>query len=191
MGTTYVEAIYGGHGQLRGLDVERGVPGGQRARDHLGPHLVAEPVHLRHLGDLHRHRLGITGTPGGTVTFYSCTTTACSTKTSLGDGDAQVGQGHLLDLGAPGGHNLRRGRLHGASGNYGGSTVQRGEPGGQRARDHLGPHLVAQPVELRLLGHLHRHCVGSARSGTPAGTVTFYSCTTNTCRARPRSARGL
>ena len=26
------------------------------------------------------------GTPGGTVTFYSCTTSACTTKTSLGTG---------------------------------------------------------------------------------------------------------
>ena len=35
------------------------------------------------------------GTPSGTVTFYSCTTSACSTKTSLGTGTLDLGQGHL------------------------------------------------------------------------------------------------
>ena len=76
------------------------------------------------------------GTPGGSVTFYSCTTTTCGTKTSLGTGTLSLGQGHLRHLEPPGGHHLRRGRLLGL-GQLLGFDLQRRGPGGQRPLDHL------------------------------------------------------
>ena len=100
------------------------------------------------------------GTPAGTVTFYSCTTNTCSTKTSLGTGTLNSSGKATLATSTPaGGHHLRRGGLRGL-GQLLRLDVERGEPGGQRALDHLGPHLVGQPLDLRLLGHLHRHRVG-------------------------------
>ena len=43
-----------------------------------------------------------------------------------------------------------------ATGNYLGSTSNIVAQG-VNALDHLGPHQLAQPVELRLLGNLQRH----------------------------------
>ncbi len=126
------------------------------------------------------------GTPSGTVTFYSCTTNTCGTKTSLGTGTLSLGQGHLLDLGPPGGHHLRRG-LYGASGNYGGSTsnwwprwsTRSGPP---RSSPSPNPSTYGSSVTFT--------DTVSASSGTPGGTVTFYSCTTNTCGTKTSLGTG-
>ena len=94
------------------------------------------------------------GTPGGTVTFYSCTTSAARTKTSLGTGTLNSSARPPYSTSSlPGGHHLRRGDLRGL-GQLRRLDVERGDPGGQRGLDHLGLHLVAQPVDLRHLGHL-------------------------------------
>ncbi len=42
------------------------------------------------------------GAPGGTVTFYSCTTNTCGTKTSLGTGTLSSGKATLTTSGLPG-----------------------------------------------------------------------------------------
>ena len=93
------------------------------------------------------------------MTFYSCTTSACSTRTSLGTGTLSSGKATYVHLGAARRHHLRRGDLW-RLGELLGLDVERGDPGGQRALDHLEPHLVAQPLDLRHLGHLHRHRLG-------------------------------
>ena len=146
-----------GLGQLRRFDLQRGVPGGQRARHR--PRVLTSSPNPSSYGSSVTFTDTVSassGTPGGTVTFYSCTTNACGTKTSLGTGTPQLGQGHLGHLEPAGGHHLRRGGLRGL-GQLQRLHLERRGPGGQRPRDHLGPHLVAQPVGLRLLGDLHRH----------------------------------
>ncbi len=54
-----------------------------------------------------------TGTPTGTVSFYSCTTSACGTKTLLGTGTLSGGQATYATSTLPVGTDLRRGRLRG------------------------------------------------------------------------------
>ena len=62
------------------------------------------------------------GTPTGTVTFYSCTTSACSTKTSLGTGTLNSsGKATYSTSSLPVGTTYVE-AIYGASGNYGGST---------------------------------------------------------------------
>ena len=119
------------------------------------------------------------GTPGGTVTFYSCTTSACSTKTSLGTGTLNSsGKATYSTSSLPVGTTYVE-AVYGASGNYAGSTSN----------------VVAQVVNALattsvLTSSPNPSTYGtsvtftdtvSASSGTPAGTVTFYSCTTSAC----------
>ena len=100
------------------------------------------------------------GTPGGTVTFYNCTTSACRHQDLARDRDAQqLGQGHLSTSTLPVGTTYVE-AIYGGLGELRRLDVERGGPGGQHARDDLGPHLVGQPVDLRLLGDLHRHRLG-------------------------------
>jgi len=61
------------------------------------------------------------GTPGGTVTFYSCTTNTCGTKTSLGTGTLASGKATYSTSSLPVGTTYVE-AVYGASGNYGGST---------------------------------------------------------------------
>ena len=275
-------------GQLRRLDLQRGDPGGQRARDYLGPDLLAQPVVLRLLGHLHRHGLGLLGHARRHGDLLQLHHLACSTKTSLGTGTLSSGKATYSTSSLPVGTTYVE-AVYGASGNYGGSTSNVVSQVVNALVHHLGPHQLAQPVELRLLGHLHRHGLGllghgerhgdllqlhhvgvhlddlardrdpelgqghlvhldaarghhlrrgglrasgnyggstsnvvsqvvnalstttaltsssnpstygtsvtftaavSASSGTPGGTVTFYSCTTSACGPRPRSGPG-
>ena len=81
--------------------------------------------------------------------------------------------------------------IYGASGNYGGSTSNVVTQVVKSLATHLDVLTqLAQPVELRHLGRLSPTPV-SASSGTPTGSVTFYSCTTTHVLApRPRSGPG-
>ena len=148
-----------GLGQLLGLHFERGDPGGQRARDHVCPHLLAQPVERGHLGWLHRHRLGLFGHAGGQRDLLQLHHQRLHDQDFARDPDPLGRQGHLLDDEPAGWHHLRRGRLRGL-GQLLGLHFERGDPGGQRARDHVCPHLLAQPVERGHLGWLHRHRLG-------------------------------
>ena len=61
------------------------------------------------------------GTPGGTVTVYRCTTNSCSTKTSLGTETLSGGNATYSTSALPGGTTYVE-AIYGASGNYLGST---------------------------------------------------------------------
>ena len=90
------------------------LPGGQLPDHchHLEPHQHAQPVDLRLLGELHRHRLGLVGHArrhGDLLQLHHLG--LHDQDRSRGLGDAQRRQGHLLDLQPGGGHQLRRGPL--------------------------------------------------------------------------------
>ncbi len=63
-------------------------------------------------------------------------------------------------------------------------------PGGHPTTigDHLEPDLVAQPLDAG--SSVTFTATVSSGSGTPTGSVTFYSCTTSACAPRRRSAPG-
>ena len=61
------------------------------------------------------------GTPSGTVTFYSCTTSACTTKTSLGTETLSAGKATYSTTSLPVGTSYVE-AIYGASGNDAGST---------------------------------------------------------------------
>jgi hypothetical protein len=121
-----------------------------------------------------------TGTPGGTVTFYNCgTSSTCSgTPTSLGTETLSGGKATYSTSSLPVGTTYVE-AVYGASGNYGGSTSN----------------VVTQVVNALsttsvLTSSPNPSSYGtsvtfsdtvSAASGTPGGSVTFYSCTSNTC----------
>ena len=99
------------------------------------------------------------GTPGGTVTFYSCTTSACSTKTSLGTETLAAGKATFSTSSLPVGTTYVE-AIYGASGNYTGSTSNVVTQVVNALGTNSVPHLLAQPLELRLFGRLHRHRLG-------------------------------
>ena len=159
MGTTYVEAVYGASGNYGGstsnvvTQVVNALSTTSVLTSSPNPSSYGSSVTFTDTVS------ASSGTPSGTVTFYSCTTSACSTKTSLGTETLGSGKATYSTSSLPGGHHLRRSGLR-RLGQLRRLDVQRGDPGGQRALDHLGPHPLAQPVELRDLGHLHRHRLG-------------------------------
>ena len=159
MGTTYVEAVYGASGNYA-TSTSNVVT---QVVNTLGTTSVltssSNPSTYGSLVTFTDTVSASSGTPSGTVTFYSCTTSGCSTKTSLGTGTLSSGKATYSTSTLPVGTTYVE-AVYGASGNYGHLDLECGDPGGQRARDHLGPDLVVQPVHLRLFGHLHRHGVG-------------------------------
>ena len=177
-----------GLGQLHGLDLQCGLPGGQCAGDHLGPHLVAQSLDLWLLGYLHRHRVGDSGTPAGTVTFYSCTTNTCSTKTSLGTGTLNSsGKATYSTSALPVGTTYVE-AIYGASGNYLGSTSNVVS----QVVNALSTSsvLTSSPNPSSYGSSVTFTDTVSASSGTPGGSVTFYSCTSNTCSTKTSLGTG-
>ena len=182
VGTDYIEAVYGGSGtNLSGSTsnvVTQTVNSGTISTTSVltssaNPSAYGSSVTVTDTVS------ACSGTPAGTVTFYSCTTSACSTKTSLGTGTLNSsGKATLATSTLPVGTTYVE-AIYGASGNYGGSTSN----------------VVAQVVSALstssvLTSSANPSAYGSsvtvtdtvsASSGTPAGTVTFYSCTTSAC----------
>ena len=127
------------------------------------------------------------GTPSGSVTFYSCTSNTCGTKTSLGTQSLASGKATLTTSALPVGTTYIE-AIYAASGNYGGSTSN----------------VVAQVVNALsttsvLTATPNPSSFGSsvtftdkvsATSGTPGGSVTFYSCTTNACSTKTSLGTG-
>jgi hypothetical protein len=111
------------------------------------------------------------GTPGGTVTFYSCTTSACSTKTSFGTGTLNSsGKATYSTSSLPAGTTYVE-AVYGASGNYGGSTSNVVSQKVNKAATSLvltassNPSHFGQAITL----------IAQTTPGTgPTGTVSFY-----------------
>ena len=127
------------------------------------------------------------GTPTGTVTFYSCTTSACSSKTSLGTATLSSGKTTYSTSTLPVGTSYVE-AVYAGSGNDGTSTsnVVTQTVNALSTTSSLTSSL--EPLHVWGLGHLHRHGVGV--SGTPSGTVTFYSCTTSACSSKTSLGTG-
>ena len=182
-GTTYVEAVYSASGNYLGstsnvvAQVVNALGTTSSLTSSANPSTYGSSVTFTDTVS------ASTGTPAGTVTFYSCTTNTCTTKTSLGTGTLNSsGKATYSTSSLPAGTTYVE-AVYSASGNYLRLHLQCGVPGGQRARDHLEPHLVGQPLDLRLLGHLHRHGLGLF--GHPGGhgdllQLHHHTCTTKT-----------
>ena len=123
--------------------------------------------------------------PTGTVTFYSCTTAACTSTTQLGTGPVQSNGQATYDTSSlsVGGHYIEA--VYGGSGtNLTGSTssvmtqtVTSGSISTSSAlASSLNPSSYGTSVSFT--------DKVSAGSGTPGGTVSFYSCNTNTCSTK-------
>jgi hypothetical protein len=129
-----------------------------------------------------------TGTPSGSVTFYSCTTNACSTKTSLGTGTLASGRATYSMTSLPVGTTYVE-AAYGASGNYGGSTSN----AVTQVVNALSTtsSLTSSPNPSTYNTSVIFTDTVSAGSGTPSGTVTFYSCTTSACGSMTQLGTGI
>ena len=148
VGTTYVEAIYGASGNYGGSSSD---PALAQVVNPLGttsvltsspnPSIYGTSISFSDTVS------ASTGTPSGTVTFYSCTTNTCSSKTPLGIETLSGGKATYSTSSLPVGTTYVE-AIYGASGNYGGSILgPAAGPGGQ----HPSPQRVCQ----RWLRHPH------------------------------------
>ena len=115
------------------------------------------------------------------MTFYSCTTNACTTKTSLGTQTLSGGKATYSTTSLPVGTTYVE-AVYGASGNYSGSTSNVVT----QVVNALGTTsvLTSSPSPSSVGTSVGFTDTVSASSGTPAGSVTFYSCTTNACTTK-------
>ena len=129
------------------------------------------------------------GVPAGTVTFFSCPTNTCGTKTSLGTGTLSSGKATLATSSLPVGTTYVE-AVYAGAGSDGGSTsnviaqvVKAVSISTSTAlTSSVNPSNVGQPVTFT--------ATVSSGSGKPSGSVTFYSCTTNTCGTRTSLGTG-
>ena len=151
--------------------------------------VLAQPLDLRLLGDLHRHGhrlLGHADRLGDLLQLRLLVELQLQEPLRLGR-DAQLGQGHLRHSSLPVGTTYVE-AIYGGSGTYASSTSN----------------IVAQVVNALgttsvLTSSPNPSTYGtsvtftdtvSASTGTPSGTVTFYSCgTSSNCSSKSPSAR--
>ncbi len=121
MGTTYVEAVYGASGNYAGstsnvvTQVVNALGTTSVLTSSPNPSSYGTSVTFSDTVS------ASSGTPAGTVTFYSCTTNSCGTKTSLGTETLASGKATYSTTSLPVGTTYVE-AAYGASGNYGGST---------------------------------------------------------------------
>ncbi len=120
--------------------------------------------------------------PTGTVTFYSCTSNTCGSTTSLGTGSVgSNGQATLSTSSLPVGTDYIEAVYGGSGSNLTGSTsnvVTQTVTSGSLGTSSV---LTPSPNPSSYGTSVTFTDTVSASSGTPTGTVTFYSCTTNAC----------
>ena len=146
-----------------------------------------EHLDLWDLGHLHGHRDRDERQPvptpgslaGGTVTFYSCTTVACASTTQLGTGTVGSNSQATFATSTPARRDrLRRGCLRRVGTNLTGSTsnvVTQTVTSGSISTTSV---LTSSANPSTYGSSVTFTDTVSASSGTPGGTVTFYSCTT-------------
>jgi len=129
------------------------------------------------------------GTPTGSVTFYSCTTSACTTKTSLGTGTLSSGKTTLSTSTLPVGTTYVE-AVYAGSGNYLTSTSI-------VVSQVVNPTTITTSSSLTSSPNpsIHGNSVTftdtvSSGTGTPTGSVTFYSCTTSACSSKTSLGTG-
>ncbi len=129
-----------------------------------------------------------TGAPTGTVTFYSCTTSSCGTKTLLGTGSlGSNGQATYTTSSLPVGTTYVE-AVYGASGNYLGSTS--GVVSQVVNAASTTTSLTSSPNPSTYGASVTFTATVSSTAGTPTGTVTFYTCTTSACGTKTSLGTG-
>ena len=129
-----------------------------------------------------------TGTPTGTVSFYSCTTSSCGTKTLLGTGSlGSNGQATYTTSSLPVGTTYVE-AVYGASGNYLGSTS--GVVSQVVNAASTTTSLTSAPNPSTYGASVTFTATVSSSSGTASGTVTFYRCTTSSCGTKTTLGTG-
>ena len=112
------------------------------------------------------------------MTFYSCTTSACSTKTSLGTGTLSSGKATFSTSALPVGTTYVE-AVYAASGNYLGSTsnvvTQTVNALSTTSSLTSSPNPSVYGTSVTFTDTV------SASSGTPSGTVSFYGCSVSGC----------
>ena len=178
VGTTYVEAVYGASGNYGGstsnvvAQVVNGASTSTALTSSPNPSTYGQSVLFTAMVSS-----GV-GMPTGTVTFYSCTTSACSTKTSLGTGTLVSGKATYSMTSFSAGTTYVE-AVYGASGNYGGSTsnvvaqVVNGASTSTALTSSPNPSTYGQSVLFT--------ATVSSTAGTPTGTVSFYGCSASGC----------
>ena len=187
VGTTYVEAVYGASGDYGGStsNVVSQVVNTLSTTSVLTS--APNPSTYGSLVTFTDTVSASSGTPSGTVTFYSCTTSACSTKTSLGTGTLSSGKATYSTSTLPVGTTYVE-AVYGASGNYGGSTSN---VVSQVVNTLSSTSVLTSAPNPSTYGSLVTFTdTVSASSGTPSGTVTFYSCTTSACSTKTSLGTG-
>ena len=128
---------------------------------------------------------------GATVTFYSCPTAACASTTQLGTGSvASNGQATYATSTLPVGTDYSKAVYGGSGTNLTGSTsnvVTQTVTQGTLSTTSV---LTSAPNPSSYGSSVTFTDTVSASSGTPGGTVTFYSCTTNTCSTKTSLGTG-
>ena len=132
---------------------------------------------------------GSSGTPAGTVTFYSCPTNTCSTKTSLGTGTLSSGKATLATSSLPVGTTYVE-AVYGGSGNDGGSTSNVVAQVVKSVSISTSTALTSSPNPSNFGQSVTFTATVTSGSGTPAGSVTFYSCPTNACSTKTSLGTG-
>ena len=129
------------------------------------------------------------GTPSGSVTFYSCTTSACSSKTSIGAGSLSSGKATLSTSTLPIGTTSVE-AVYAGSGAYLTSTSN-------VMAQVVNPSTIPTTSSLTSAPNPSTHGSAvtfadtvSSGSGTPSGSVTFYSCTTSACSSKTSIGNG-
>ena len=127
----------------------------------------------------------------GTVTFYSCPTAACASTTQLGTGTVgSNSQATYATSTLPGGTNYIEAVYGGSGTDFTSSTsnvVTQTVNSGTVSTTSV---LTSSPNPSSYGTSVSFTDAVSASSGTPAGTVTFYSCTTNTCGTKTSLVNG-
>jgi hypothetical protein len=181
VGTTYIEAVYGGSSTYSG---STSTALGQVVKAIVSSTSLTSSPNPSNLGQSVTFTATVSvasGTPGGTVTFYSCTNSGCGTKTSFGTGTLSSGKATTATSALPVGTTYIE-AVYGASGNYLGSTSN---VVGQVVKVIATTSVLTSSPNPSTPGTSVTFTdTVSASTGTPSGTVTFYSCNTNTCSTK-------
>jgi Bacterial Ig-like domain (group 3)/RTX calcium-binding nonapeptide repeat (4 copies) len=132
-----------------------------------------------------------TSPTSGTVTFYSCTTAACGSRTQLGtetlgsDGQATYSTSTL-----PSSSNYIEAVYGGSGTNFGTSTSNVVTQTVSSSSISTTSHLTSSPSPSTF-GTSVTFTDAVSASGTPTGTATFYSCTTSACTSKTSLGTGM
>ena len=135
----------------------------------------------------------VPSSPTGTVTFKDNGTTICSapvavTSTGTTTATAQCTVNYTTTAGSP--HPITASYVN-TDGNFTNSTGSLSQVVGSSLTGDLDhPHLVAQPFELRPVGHLHGHGLGELGHAEAAPSPSTAAGPRQLWHQRPRSAPG-